>query len=222
MAARTSRTPYCDEARAQTSRTVLVATPAAGDAPCDPVAQRRRAVLRQLEVEPPQHRPVVVDEHVERAVAGICSASRDAEAFVEMLEVVVPAVGDRRREPRAVGPLERQDGRRVVGPQALEPGTPEAIHPRGDQRAAPSAANHRRQLDHPITPASGGAAMQLRWKVVITIVFCVQPGPLPTDVDWSPAWKPGVSLFLLAGFLVLLWWRLPTVRREGTRVDSAG
>ncbi|MCB0894588.1 MAG: hypothetical protein H6529_07405 [Nocardioides sp.] len=64
--------------------------------------------------------------------------------------------------------------------------------------------------------------MQLRWKVVITIVFCVSQVLYLTDVDWSPAWKPGVSLFLLAGFLVLLWWRLPTVRREGTRVDSAG
>jgi hypothetical protein len=96
--------------------------PATGDLLRDAIAEGRGIVADEHQVEPPQDRPVLGDEYVVRTLARLLLGQSGVVLLREVLEVVVTTVGDREHEVAAVGQLEVQDRRGVVGPQELQLG----------------------------------------------------------------------------------------------------
>ncbi len=95
---------------------------AAGGVLSDPVAEFRGAVAGEVKIEPAEDRAVLVDEHVIGAEAGLLLGQQGAVPLGELVEEVVAAVGDEGGEVAAVGPLEGQDRRGVIGVQPLQLG----------------------------------------------------------------------------------------------------
>jgi hypothetical protein len=92
--------------------------------PCDvlrdPVAELSRAILEAVQVEPAQDRAVLGDEYVEGADAGLLLGQQGTVALGEPIVELITAVGDRGGEVDAVGQLEGEDRRGMVGSQALQ------------------------------------------------------------------------------------------------------
>ncbi|HEX7164107.1 MAG TPA: hypothetical protein VF223_23065 [Trebonia sp.] len=95
---------------------------AAGGVLCHPVAEFRGAVPGEEQVEPAEDRAVLVDEHVVGVDAGLLLGQHRTVLLGELVEELIAAVGDEGGEVAAVGPLESQDRRGVVGVQSLQLG----------------------------------------------------------------------------------------------------
>jgi hypothetical protein len=93
---------------------------AAGDVLRHPVAECGSAVLEVVEVEPAQDRAVLGDEYVEGADAGLLLGQQGTVPLGEPIVELITAVGDRGGEVDAVGQLEGEDRRGMVGSQALQ------------------------------------------------------------------------------------------------------
>lgn len=87
----------------------------------DPVAEFGSAVLEVVQVEPAQNRAILGDEHVERAGACLLLSQQRAAPIRELVVKLVAAVGDRGSELGAARQLKRQDRRRMVSTQLLQP-----------------------------------------------------------------------------------------------------
>src|SRR5580765_3503929 len=88
----------------------------------DAIAQLPDTVPDEQQVEAPQHGPVLVDEHVVRPDARLLVGEQGVVPLGEVLEVLVAAVGDARREEGAIRRLESQDRRGMMGAYALQLG----------------------------------------------------------------------------------------------------
>jgi hypothetical protein len=95
---------------------------AAGDMLRDPVAEFGGAVPLDEQVEPAKDRAVVGDKHVEGAGAGFLLCQQGAVPLGELVEELIPAVGDRGGEPGAVRAFEGQHRRGMIGSQQLQLG----------------------------------------------------------------------------------------------------
>jgi hypothetical protein len=87
--------------------------------PRDPVTEFRGAVPGEDQVEPAEDRAVLGDEHVVGADACLLLGQQGTVPLGELVEELIAAVGDEAAEVAAVGPLEGQDRRRMVGVQPL-------------------------------------------------------------------------------------------------------
>ena len=88
--------------------------------PTGPAPSTRAVPPIEDQVESAKHRQVWVDEQVERADACFLLGHQLVVSFGEVLEVRVPAVGDRRSEERSIGQLERHHHGCVVGAKKLQ------------------------------------------------------------------------------------------------------
>lgn len=86
----------------------------------DPVAEFCGAVLEVVQVEPAQDRAVLGDQYVEGADAGLLLGQQGTVPLGEPIVELITAVGDRGGEVDAVGQLEGEDRRGMVGSQALQ------------------------------------------------------------------------------------------------------
>jgi hypothetical protein len=86
----------------------------------DPVTEIRGAVPGEVKVEPAEDRVVLVNEHVVGADACLLLSQQGMVPLGELVEELIAAVGDEAAEVVAVGPLEGQDRRRMVGVQPLQ------------------------------------------------------------------------------------------------------
>jgi hypothetical protein len=86
----------------------------------DPVAESGRPVLEVVQVEPAQDRAVLGDEYVEGAGAGLLLGQQGTVPLGEPIVELITAVGDRGGEVDAIGQLEGEDRRGMVGSQALQ------------------------------------------------------------------------------------------------------
>jgi threonine aldolase len=93
---------------------------ASGDSLRDPVAELCRAVFDLRQVEPAEHRAVVVDEHVAGVTAGRLIGEPFAVQLGEPCEELIAAVGDRGGEECAICQLEVQNRGGVIGAQQLQ------------------------------------------------------------------------------------------------------
>jgi len=83
-----------------------------------PVAEVRHAVPGEVQVEPPQDRAVLGDEHV--VGAGVLLGQHRTVPLGELIEEVVAAIGDGGGEVGAVRPLEREDRGLMARVQGLK------------------------------------------------------------------------------------------------------
>ena len=93
---------------------------AACDVLRDPVAEFCGAALGKDQVEPAQDRAVLGDEYVEGADAGLLLGQQGTVPLGEPIVELITAIGDRGGEVDAVGQLEGEDRRGMVGSQALQ------------------------------------------------------------------------------------------------------
>jgi hypothetical protein len=89
---------------------------------CDPISELGRAVLKIEQVEPAQHRAIVADEHMEDTGASVLFGQQGVELLGEVIEELIPPIGDKRGKVTAVRQFEGQDRRGVVGAEALQLG----------------------------------------------------------------------------------------------------
>ena len=122
VAALRACSPCCAAANPHSSRTVAGRDPVAGNVLGDPVAEFCGAAPDEDQVEPAHDRAIPGNEHVEGAYAGVLFSQQGAVPVVELVEELIAAVGDAGGEVGAIGPLEGQYRRRVVGAQPLQLG----------------------------------------------------------------------------------------------------
>ena len=120
VAARRVLTPCREDASKQQLAHGRRRDSAAGDLLRHAITHLRDTVPDEHQVEPPEHRPVVVDEHVVGADASVLLCQQGTVSLGEGLEVLVAPVGDRRCEVGAVRQLEGQDRLGVVSAQQLQ------------------------------------------------------------------------------------------------------